>query len=117
MSARPATVLVVEDEPGLAELFEIWLDDRYEVNTVTTGSAALEALGDHLDVVILDWRIPNVSGAEILAEIEGRDLPCRVVVVTGLEPELADIGDGADVVLRKPVAAEELRRVVGELRG
>lgn len=115
MSTPEATVLVVEDEQGLAELFEIWLADAFDVETVTTGRDALETLGEHIDVVVLDWRMPEVSGEEILEQIRERDLTCRVAVVTGLEPEVANIGDAADAVLRKPVDAEELIGVVERL--
>lgn len=115
MSTPEATVLVVEDEQGLAELFEIWLADAFDVETVTTGRDALETLGEHIDVVVLDWRMPEVSGEEILEQIRERNLTCRVAVVTGLEPEVANIGDAADAVLRKPVDAEELIGVVERL--
>lgn len=116
MPLEDVTTLIVEDEVGLAELFEIWLSGHCEVETVTSGPEAVELLGDHLDVVVLDWRMPELSGADILDRIRERGLDCRVAVVTGLDPEIADIAD-VDAVLRKPVGEEELVETLEQLAG
>lgn len=117
MSNDGPTVLIVEDDEGLAELFEIWLGEDFQVTTVTTGAAALEHLENGLDVVVLDWRMPTTSGAEILDRIRELELPCRVAVVTGLEPEVADIDDDVDAILRKPMGADDLIDTVRRLAG
>lgn len=101
-------ILVVEDEPELADIFTIWLSEDFSVETVTQGEEALELLGSHYDLVVLDWRMPGVSGEEILEEIQERDLECAVAVITGADPELIGVDDDVDLVLRKPVRSDEL---------
>lgn len=102
------TVLVVEDEKPLAELFEMWLAEDHTVRTVTNGRDALEALDPGLEVVVLDWRMPQVTGEEILAEIRDRELGCAVVVVTGFEPDFDQIDYEIDAALTKPIESDLL---------
>lgn len=108
-------VLVVEDEPELADIFTIWLSDGFAVDTVTRGEEALTALNGNLDVVVLDWRIPDVSGEEILDAITDTGLGCAVAVITGADPDLIGVGEEVDIVLRKPVRSEELVDAVTDL--
>lgn len=114
MSLEPH-VLVVEDEPELADIFSIWLSDTFDVDTVTKGADALAVLNGDIDVVVLDWRIPDVSGEEILQEIRDDGLDCAVAVITGADPDLIGIDDDVDVVLRKPVRSDELVDAVERL--
>ena len=115
MAVHDASVLIVEDEPGLADLFEIWLSSDFDVDTVTNGSAALDALTAVPDVIVLDWRIPDVPGEKILEEVNDRNLDSQVAVVTGMDPGVADIDNSVPTVLRKPVQQDELIGAVHEL--
>ena len=60
-------VLVVEDETHLAELYSEYLDDNYDVRTAYGGVEAIEMLASDLDIVLLDRRMPIVSGNEVPA--------------------------------------------------
>jgi len=117
VSQRDATptVLVVEDEQHLADLYTDYLDDRYDVRTAYSGEEGLEYLEEGIDVVLLDRRMPVVSGNEVLAEIEERGLPCRVAMVTAVNPDFDIIEMGVDDYLVKPVTREELSEVVERL--
>lgn len=115
MTPEPPQVLVVEDEPELADIFTIWLSDGFDVKTVTRGREAVESLHPDLDVVVLDWRIPNVSGADILTEIRNAGLGCAIAVITGADPDLIGVDDEVDLVLRKPVRSDELIGAVEKL--
>ena len=108
-------VLVVDDEKGLADLYGNWLEDHYTVNTVYSGSDALGTLTQHIDVVLLDRRMPDMSGDEVLTEIRRRDLPCKVAMVTAVEPDFDVIGMGFDDYIKKPVSEDQLRDVVDSL--
>ncbi|MCD2202614.1 response regulator transcription factor [Halobacterium sp. KA-6] len=114
-SADEATVLVVDDEEGLADLYAIWLRDRYTVETAYDGEAALTALDEDVDVVLLDRQMPGVSGDDVLDTIRERGLDCRVAMVTAVEPELDIVDLGFDDYLRKPVDRETLRETVDRL--
>jgi len=103
------TVLVVEDQQHLADLYTDCLTDSYDVRTAYSGEEGLELLSPAIDVVLLDRRMPVVSGNEVLAEIGERGLPCRVAMVTAVNPDFDIIEMGADDYLVKPVTREELQ--------
>jgi len=109
------TVLVVDDERGLADLYAIWLEDDYDVRTAYDGTGALEALDATVDVVLLDRQMPDVSGDDVLSELRDRGIDCRVAMVTAVEPELDIVDLGFDDYLRKPVDRETLLATVERL--
>src|SRR6056297_3059991 len=110
------TVLIVEDEQHLADLYTDYLADSYDVRTAYSGEEGIERLSDDIDVVLLDRRMPVVSGNEVLAEIEERSLPCRVAMVTAVNPDFDIIEMGVDDYLVKPVTREELTDVIERLQ-
>jgi len=110
------TVLIVEDEQHLADLYTDYLANSYDVDTAYSGEEGIERLSEDIDVVLLDRRMPVVSGNEVLAEIEDRGLPCRVAMVTAVNPDFDIIEMGVDDYLVKPVTREELTEVVERLQ-
>jgi DNA-binding response OmpR family regulator len=112
-----SVVLVVEDQRKLADLFSLWLSDHYEVRTAYTGEQALELLDDSVAVVVLDRRLPGLSGDEFLDRVteEGYDL--GVAVVSAVEPDFDILDMGFDEYVTKPVEREDLLAVVQRLLG
>jgi DNA-binding response OmpR family regulator len=110
----PPVVLIVEDEPDVAETYERWLQD-YDVRRVETGDAALEQLGDSVDVVLLDRMLPGMSGADVLDETRSREIDCRVAMVTAVDPSFDIIEMGFDEYVTKPPEREQLRGIVEKL--
>lgn len=98
-----ATVLIVEDEPDVAELYEMWLTDQFDVLVAQNGREALSNLDESVDVVLLDRRMPGLSGDEVLEEIRARELGCRVAIVSAVTPDFDVIEMGFDDYLTKPV--------------
>jgi DNA-binding response OmpR family regulator len=115
MSGDTPIVLVVEDERDLAELYATWLSSAYDVRTARDGRAALEQLDDDVRVVLLDRRMPDLSGDEVLDAIRDRELDCRVAMVTAVEPDVGVVEMRFDDYLVKPVSKEELDRTVSNL--
>lgn len=114
MDTAPANVLVVEDERELAEMYAAFLPE-YETEIAHGGEEALDRLSSSFDVVVLDRRMPVVSGNEVLAAIEERGLDCRVAMVTAADPDFDIIDLRIDDYLVKPVTREELRETVSRL--
>ena len=110
------TVLIVEDEQHLADLYTDYLAPSYDVRTAYSGEEGIERLSEEIDVVLLDRRMPVVSGNEVLAEIEERSLPCRVAMVTAVNPDFDIIEMGVDDYLVKPVTRDELTDVIERLQ-
>ncbi|WP_416839459.1 response regulator transcription factor [Haloferax sp. DFSO52] len=115
MSAEQPLVLVVEDEPDLADLYATWLRDDYRVRVAYGGREALDELDDEVDVVLLDRRMPDLSGDEALTEIRNHGFDCRVAMVTAVEPDFDIIAMGFDDYLVKPVSREALTDTVSNL--
>ena len=115
MATDTPSVLIVEDEPDLANLYAAWLDDTCDVETAYDGETALDAIDETVDIVLLDRRMPGLSGDTILTTIRDRDLDCRVAMVTAVEPDFDIIEMGFDDYLVKPVSKDELRRIVDQL--
>jgi len=120
MPAR-TRILVVEDEPRLAEILRLYLErEGYEVTVVGDGRAAIEAIDrEPVDLVVLDLMLPGVSGEAVLAAIRERgDTP--VLIASAKRSDLERISGlrmGADDYLAKPFNPHELTaRVAAILR-
>ncbi|UIP00034.1 HalX domain-containing protein [Halobaculum sp. CBA1158] len=108
-------VLIVEDEPEVAELYRGYLAGDYDVSVANTGEEALERVDADTDAVLLDRRLPDTSGSEILAEIRDRDLDCRVAMVTAVEPDVDIVEMGFDLYLVKPATRDDIQSAVERL--
>ena len=108
-------VLVVEDEPDLADLYAAWLGAEYDVRTAYGGEEALDKLDDTVDAVLLDRRMPGLSGDEVLVAVRDRGINCRVAMVTAVEPDFDIVAMGFDDYLVKPVTRESLAETVESL--
>jgi len=111
------TVLVVDDEGDILDTYSTWLSDEYEVRTASGGEEALEKLDGEVSVVLLDRRMPDMLGREVLGEIRDRDTDPRVAMVTAVSPDFDVLGMGFDAYLVKPVKRDDLLRTVEGLTG
>ena len=115
MSEQPPLVLVVEDEPDLADLYAAWLGDEYRVQTAYGGHEALDQLDEakeKADAILLDRRMPGLSGDEVLTAVRDRSIDCRVAMVTAVEPDFDILEMGFDDYLVKPVTSDTLQDTV-----
>ncbi|MFW5955269.1 MAG: hybrid sensor histidine kinase/response regulator [Rhodothermales bacterium] len=116
--ARPAHVLVVDDEPMVRSLITRLLSLRgHEVAARESGSAALELLEDSsskFDIVITDHGMPDMNGRQLAARIRQSfpDLP--IVLLTG-DTEVGQADETVDMVLGKPFKLDDLDTAIGSL--
>ncbi|MFB6166413.1 MAG: HalX domain-containing protein [Haloarculaceae archaeon] len=108
-------VLIVEDEPDVAETYNLWLAEDYEVRIAENGDEGLAHLDEDVDVVLLDRMMPGLSGDEVLGRIRERGYGCRVAMVTAVEPDFDILEMGFDAYLNKPVRSEELCDTIEKL--
>ncbi|WFS61777.1 response regulator [Pseudodesulfovibrio thermohalotolerans] len=106
-------VLVVDDEPDFLKLIQRRLTKRnVHVDTVTNGEAALAFLKDNpVDVIILDVRMPGLSGIDTLKEIRKRFRDTEVIMLTGhgsLQSGIEGISLGAYDYILKPFSIDNL---------
>jgi DNA-binding NtrC family response regulator len=114
--ASKSLVLAVDDEPGVLESYKIILEDTCEVHTVADGTAALKALAhEDIRLVILDLRLPDMEGLEVLLRIKEMDEYIGVIVVTAVgdvKTAVRAMQAGASEYLVKPFDVETLQAVV-----
>lgn len=109
------SVLVVDDEEDVADSYSDAIGGEYEVTTAYSGEEALQKLDETIDVVLLDRRMPEMSGDEVLKEIRGRNSDCRIVMVTAVDPDVDIIAMDFDEYLVKPVTPDQLSEAVDKV--
>jgi len=108
-------VLIADDDSRVVEMHETWLADEYTVRTARDGKETLDQLDTDVDVVILDRRMPGLTGDEVLDWVRSQRYDTRVVMATAEDPGVDILEMGFDEYLIKPVLQDELRSVVTEL--
>ncbi|HET8541200.1 MAG TPA: response regulator [Anaeromyxobacter sp.] len=116
MNTSPARVLVVDDNEALRDnLAEALQLEGYAVVVAANGEAALDSLAADPPprVVLIDFKMPGMSGADLLARIrqDPRLAGVRVVMTTG-STGIRTVTESADAVLMKPFGVRELLRVL-----
>jgi len=102
------TVLVVDDETAVADAYAAQLEKEYAVLTAYGGEEAIETVDSTVDIALLDRRMPAVSGDEVLEEIRTREIDCRVIMVTAVDPDFDIVEMPFEDYLKKPVDKADL---------
>ncbi len=115
-----AQILLVEDSPSLAAVYQNYLAaDDHNTEAVDTGAAALAHLETRTpDIVLLDLRLPDMSGMEVLKHIHECDIDTAVVIITAhgsIDAAIEAMRYGAADFIAKPFDATRLRVTVGNV--
>jgi CheY-like chemotaxis protein len=117
-SGRPARVVLIDDDVFVRRLLRMTLPpEDFEIAEAGDGDIAL-AIADvqRPDLVLLDWRMPTVSGETVLMQLKDRHPNVAVVVLTVEGEQRSRAGElGADAFLTKPFSPMELLRTVERL--
>ncbi len=110
-------LLIVDDDTAVCSSIQNLLDDHgYRPDTAANGSEACRKLGtSHYELVLLDLRLPDISGHDVMAFMDRRGIDTAVVVISGDTSFTAisrALRRGAYDYLRKPYDAEELAATV-----
>lgn len=113
------TTLIVEDEVDLAELYATWLRlSGSTVQVANSGAEASERLAvaeTPFDVAVLDRRLGDSTGSEVLGQIR-REMPdTRVVMLTAVTPDVDILSMPFNEYLVKPVSGTDLVDTVAEM--
>src|ERR1700752_3382974 len=83
--ARPV-ILIVDDDPGLRESFRLILEDGYGLLEAVDGRQALETVrSSEVDLVLLDIRLPEMDGIEVLERMKSLDEQVEGILVTAVK--------------------------------
>ena len=115
---KPATILLVDDDPEVSEVLELMLEQLgHHVTGVTSGEQALSAFEkDDYDLVITDLGMPDISGREVAKAIREMKPETPVILITGwgVQLNLKELPE-IDGVIAKPFSKEALSAQVAEL--
>ncbi len=121
---KRASILVVDDDPMLLKMTALILNDRsYKVTLAATGREAIDAAhlaGGAFDLVILDMRLPDMDGSDVLKELRAVWPTLRVLSTTGYAPESTVrslLDAGVVSVLEKPYDPDQLGEAVRRALG
>jgi len=113
--AKP-TLLIVDDEAGPRESLRIIFKDRYQCAVATCGREGIEYARTHsVDAAILDIKMPDCSGVDVLREIKQLDPDTECIMLTGyetLETARAALRHGASDYLNKPFDVFAMRELL-----
>ncbi len=116
MAEQRKRVLVVDDEPGVRESVRILLSADYDITTVPSGDAALEAIQrERPHLVLVDVIMPGMDGMELLERVRATDPGLPVVILTAtktVKTAVAAMKLGAFDYLQKPFDVDDLRLIV-----
>ena len=112
MSSKPRILIVDDEERFRNTMSKLLTVEGYEVSIAGTGPEALEMLRQNLhDLVILDVRMPEMNGVQVLSEIKKIDVSLEVIIMTGyasVDTAKEIMKLGAYDYLLKPYAIAEL---------
>jgi two-component system, OmpR family, copper resistance phosphate regulon response regulator CusR len=108
-------ILIVEDEPGIANLLQEGLEEEsYAVDVAYEGNKGLELAmtndGEY-DIILLDWMVPGVTGLEICRQIRKAGSEVPVIFLTArdtVDDTIFALDMGANDYIKKPFSFDEL---------
>lgn len=113
-------LLYVEDESDVREMVVEVLCESYDVDPVATGEAALRrALAQRYDLMVVDRRLPGISGADLVEAVRTARLTTPILMLTALgsvDDRVSGLDAGADDYLLKPFDFAELLARLRALR-
>ena len=116
---KKKSILVVDDDSAILKYtMRILQSEGYDVDVAETGYEAMEKSNGHVyNLALLDIKLPDMEGTELLTKMHKTTPTMMKIMVTGfpsLENAVEALNMGADAYLLKPVELEELLKVVKE---
>ena len=113
-------ILVVDDDPHIADVIEQYFDGpEYEVYTMLEGEKVPEVVSKtEPDLILLDLRLPDVNGMDILKDLKKHHVQAPIIIITGnvsAGVAIEAMKEGAYEYLPKPFSLEELGKLVDKL--
>lgn len=113
---RRPVVLLVDDDPDILHVLGLILAaEGCDVREALSGTDALAAL-DHVDVLIVDQRMPQLLGTEFVAAAQAQGFAGRVLLISGSDDVRSEVGRARiDSFLAKPIGPHKLMLEVERL--
>jgi len=110
-------ILVIDDDDSNRESLEMYfLEEGYEVLTASTGRVGLKRYHETpVDAVILDIRLPDMEGFDVLDEIKTENRDAKVIMITAFHDEETirrALEKGSFSYIKKPINLDDLESVI-----
>jgi len=117
MASYQPTVLIIDDQPGIRQMFTMVLSDSgYNVLAAKNGYEGLQLASDNNpDAILLDFKMPVMDGMEVLKELTRQSQNHKVIMMTGCGDEGAILAAGARSYLAKPLDLHQLLKIIEEI--
>lgn len=115
-SDKLATILVVDDEPGIRQSFKMVLKDHFHVLLAENGDSAVDILTKNtVDLILLDILLPDINGLDLLQKLKAIDPNPEVIMVTAvkeIQTAVRAIKLGAYEYIIKPFLVEDVINII-----
>ena len=106
-------ILIVEDETGIANFLQQGLEEEgYSILVANDGETGLElALGQKVNLILLDWMLPKITGIEVCKSIRKTDTTTPIIFLTAkdtVQETIEGLKAGANDYIKKPFSFDEL---------
>lgn len=115
-------ILVIDDDPSNCELLSLHFRyQKYEVQTALTGREGLDKVKTFApQIILLDNRLPDMTGLSVLKEIRSIDDNTFIIIMTAfidMDTTIQAMKSGAFEYINKPINIDELNSVIGKIKG
>jgi two-component system response regulator ArlR len=110
-------ILIIEDEIGISNFLKQGLEEEgYEVMIASDGLSGLQlAMKKSVDLILLDWMLPKLSGLEVCQKIRTKDTTIPIIFLTAkdtIQETIIGLKAGANDYIKKPFSFEELLELI-----
>ena len=117
--SNQARILVIDDDQNITKVVAAILRDKgYSVDTAGSGNEAIKKTQkNHYDLMLIDIRLPDIEGTELLTKIRDTTPKIRKIIITGyptLSNAVTAVNKGADAYVMKPFDVEKVLETVKE---
>jgi DNA-binding NtrC family response regulator len=116
---KPARILVVDDDESIRKVLATILeDDGYAVDTAKNGKEAIKkSRAKFCNIALIDIRLPDIEGIELLTKIRDTKPKMRKIIITGypsLQNAVEALNKGADAYIMKPFDMDKVLKTIKE---
>jgi DNA-binding NtrC family response regulator len=114
-----ARILVIDDDQSIRKTLAVILEDEgYLVDTVENGKQAIDkSKNDFYNLTLIDIRLPDMEGTELLTRMKDTTPKMRKIIITGypaLQNAIDAVNKGADAYILKPFDTEKILKTIRE---
>lgn len=118
-SQKPARILIIDDDENIRKVLQtILADEGYYTDAVETAKKGIEkSQSDFYNLALIDVRLPDMEGIELLTKLRDTKPKMRKIIVTGyptLQNAVAAVNKGADAYVMKPFDVEKILLTIKE---